>query len=237
MLSIDVPAVPASDLNAALDHLLPRSWPASSRRGGGAVLAAPRVFGRLPALDSRLAAIDLVFLSLIALLPVPTEILGRYDNSPAPVVIYAVFILVLSASCGPCSTTPGERSCSLRPGSAGGQRGASGSGWRSACRSRWPTWTPTSGCTAGSWPRSPPLCAVSATVLSDRRRSLRRIQHGSGISPTPASPGSRDRRWRPRSHRRPGDPGRDRGAAGIRVIRSRQRHRGRHRDRRAGARS
>ena len=27
----------------------------------------------------------------------PTEILGRYDNSAAPVVIYAVFILILSA--------------------------------------------------------------------------------------------------------------------------------------------
>jgi uncharacterized membrane protein len=53
-------------------------------------------FGRLAASDSQLAAINLVFLSFVALLPVPTELLGRYDNSASPVVIYAVFILLLT---------------------------------------------------------------------------------------------------------------------------------------------
>jgi uncharacterized membrane protein len=53
-------------------------------------------FGRLQSSDLRLAGINLVFLAFIALLPVPTQLLGRYDNSASPVVIYAVVILVLT---------------------------------------------------------------------------------------------------------------------------------------------
>ena len=97
-LSIDVPTVPEDDLNGALDDLLPSvlAYFISFAVVGLFWLRHHEFFGRLAASDSWLAAINLVFLSFIALLPVPTEILGRYDNSPAPVVIYAVFILVLS---------------------------------------------------------------------------------------------------------------------------------------------
>ncbi len=99
VLSIDVPDVPESDLNAELDSLLPSllAYFISFAVVGLFWLRHHEFFGRLQASDSRLAAINLVFLSFIALLPVPTEILGRYDDSSAPVVIYAVFILVLSA--------------------------------------------------------------------------------------------------------------------------------------------
>ena len=79
--------------------------------------------------------------------------------------------------------------------------------------------------------------SLRGLFCQDARRSLRLIPHGSGIPPTSAPPGSRDRRWRPRSHRWPRDPRRDRRAAGVRIARARQRHRGRHRDRRTGARS
>ena len=98
VLSIDVPHVPESDLNGALDRLLPSllAYFISFAVVGLFWLRHHEFFGRLQASDSRLAAINLVFLSFIALLPVPTELLGQYDNSAAPVVIYAVFILVLS---------------------------------------------------------------------------------------------------------------------------------------------
>jgi len=97
-LSIDIPDVPESELNGALDSLFPSvlAYFISFAVVGLFWLRHHEFFGRLQASDSRLAAINLVFLSFVALLPVPTEILGRYDNSPAPVVIYAVFILVLS---------------------------------------------------------------------------------------------------------------------------------------------
>jgi len=98
VLSIDVPTVPEADLNGALDSLLPSllAYFISFAVVGLFWLRHHEFFGRLQASDSRLATLNLVFLAFIALLPVPTELLGRYDNSAAPVVIYAVFILVLS---------------------------------------------------------------------------------------------------------------------------------------------
>ena len=98
-LSIDVPNVPEDDLNGALDSLLPSvlAYFISFAVVGLFWLRHHEFFGRLQASDSWLAAINLVFLSFIALLPVPTELLGRYDDSTAPVVVYAVFILTLSA--------------------------------------------------------------------------------------------------------------------------------------------
>ncbi|HEX5911106.1 MAG TPA: TMEM175 family protein [Thermoleophilaceae bacterium] len=98
VLSIDVPDVPEADLNGALDSLLPSllAYFISFAVVGLFWLRHHEFFGRLQASDSRLATLNLIFLSFIALLPVPTELLGKYDNSAAPVVIYAVFILVLS---------------------------------------------------------------------------------------------------------------------------------------------
>ena len=98
-LSINVPEVPEADLDGALDELLPAvmAYFISFAVVGLFWLRHHEFFGRLQASDSRLAAINLVFLSFVALLPVPTELLGRYDNSASPVVIYAVFILILSA--------------------------------------------------------------------------------------------------------------------------------------------
>lgn len=55
-----------------------------------------RLFGRLRYSDSRFAAINLTFLSFIALLPAPTELLGRYGGETAPTVIYAATIIILA---------------------------------------------------------------------------------------------------------------------------------------------
>lgn len=98
-LSINIPAVPEGDLTRALDDLLPSvlAYFISFAVVGLFWLRHHEFFGRLDASDSRLAALNLVFLSFVALLPVPTELLGKYDNSASPVVIYAVFILILSA--------------------------------------------------------------------------------------------------------------------------------------------
>ncbi len=97
-LSIDVPQVPEGDLDGALDDLIPSvtAYFISFAVVGLFWLRHHEFFGRLQASDTRLAVINLVFLSIVALLPVPTELLGHYDNSAAPVVIYAVFILSLS---------------------------------------------------------------------------------------------------------------------------------------------
>ncbi len=143
VLSIDVPNVPEADLNGALDSLLPSllAYFISFAVVGLFWLRHHEFFGRLQASDSRLAALNLVFLAFIALLPVPTEILGRYDNSTAPVVIYAVFILVLSVLLRALfHHARNARLFAPGPGGAGGQRRArSRSGRRSACRSRWRT--------------------------------------------------------------------------------------------------
>ena len=125
VLSIDVPNVPEADLNGALDSLLPSllAYFISFAVVGLFWLRHHEFFGRLQASDSRLAALNLVFLAFIALLPVPTEILGKYDNSTAPVVIYAVFILTLSVLLRALfHHARNARVVRARAGGAGGQR-------------------------------------------------------------------------------------------------------------------
>ena len=97
-LSIDVPTVPEDRLDSTLDTLIPSvtAYFISFAVVGLFWLRHHEFFGRLRASDSALAVINLVFLSFVALLPVPTQLLGRYDNSAAPVVIYAAMIIVLS---------------------------------------------------------------------------------------------------------------------------------------------
>lgn len=98
-LSIEVPHVPEGQLTTALDDLIPgvTAYFIAFAVIGLFWLQHHDFFGRLEVSDTRLARINLLFLSIIALLPVPTDLLGRYDNSAAPVVIFAVFILVLVA--------------------------------------------------------------------------------------------------------------------------------------------
>jgi uncharacterized membrane protein len=98
VLSIDVPHVPAAELKYALDDLIQPvlAYFLSFAVVGLFWLRHHELFGRLEASDGRFATINLVFLAVVALLPVPTELLGRYGADAGPVVIYAIFIVALS---------------------------------------------------------------------------------------------------------------------------------------------
>jgi uncharacterized membrane protein len=56
-----------------------------------------RLLGRLAASDQGFAVRNLVFLSFVALLPAPTQLLARYPDKTAPVIIYAINVMVLAA--------------------------------------------------------------------------------------------------------------------------------------------
>lgn len=98
VLSIDVPRVSHAELPHQLDNMVQPvlAYFLSFAVVGLFWIRHHQLFGTLRASDSRFAALNLLFLAVVALLPVPTQLLGRYGADTAPVVIYAVFILVLS---------------------------------------------------------------------------------------------------------------------------------------------
>jgi uncharacterized membrane protein len=98
VLSIDVPRVSHGQLPFALDNMIQPvlAYFLSFAVVGLFWMRHHQLFGMLRASDTGFAAINLIFLAVLALLPVPTELLGRYGADTAPVVIYAVFILALS---------------------------------------------------------------------------------------------------------------------------------------------
>jgi uncharacterized membrane protein len=98
VLSIDLPTGPASELNSQLNDLVEPTFVyfLSFAVIGLFWTRHHRLFGTLHRTDGRFALINLTFLGFIALLPAPTEILGRYGSETAPPVIYAVNILILS---------------------------------------------------------------------------------------------------------------------------------------------
>ncbi len=55
-----------------------------------------QLFALLRAIDTRLIAINLVYLCFIAFLPFPTALLGEYFENPLSVVIYAVNVALVS---------------------------------------------------------------------------------------------------------------------------------------------
>jgi uncharacterized membrane protein len=99
VLSIDLPKGPYDDLGDQLPNLVEPTFAyfLSFAVIGRFWLRHHQLFGRLRYSDPRFATLNLVFLSFIALLPAPTELLGRYTGLTAPVVIYAVNLIVLSA--------------------------------------------------------------------------------------------------------------------------------------------
>jgi uncharacterized membrane protein len=95
VLSIDVPSgVPSSQL---WDSLVD-SWEQlfayflSFAVIGRFWMAHHRVFSLLHDFDGGLIVLNLVFLSLIVLVPFPTELLGEYGNTTVSVVLYAVVV-------------------------------------------------------------------------------------------------------------------------------------------------
>lgn len=98
VLSIHVPTVSGDDLGKALQDL---AGPLTSYFLSFAVIGMfwlrhHQLLGRVRFSDNRFAVLNLVFLAFIALLPGPTELLGRYNEETVGVVVYAVNIIVLA---------------------------------------------------------------------------------------------------------------------------------------------
>jgi uncharacterized membrane protein len=95
---IAVPEVPREDLASALaddaDALV--SFALSFAVIGFYWLAHHRLFRRFAFLDAALVRWNLAYLCLIAFLPFPTALLGRYDGAPIAVALYAAAVAVLS---------------------------------------------------------------------------------------------------------------------------------------------
>jgi len=98
VLSIELPTGPADELGGKLADLLDPtfSYFLSFAVIGRFWLRHHELFGRLRFSDQRFAALNLVFLAFIAILPAPTELLGRYPDRTEPVVIYAANLIVLT---------------------------------------------------------------------------------------------------------------------------------------------
>lgn len=59
-----------------------------------------RFFAGLERVDARLTLLNLVYLGFVAFLPYPTQVLGRYGDEPAAVVLYAVVVALISTVAG-----------------------------------------------------------------------------------------------------------------------------------------
>jgi uncharacterized membrane protein len=95
VLGIDIPEeLPDADLH---DYLVD-SWPQlfayflSFAVIGRFWLSHHGIFGLLHDFDRRLLVLNLVYLSLIVLIPFPTNLLGEYGSEPDAVVLYAFVI-------------------------------------------------------------------------------------------------------------------------------------------------
>ena len=96
---IQIPDVPKDELGQALaddwDAIV--SFAISFAVIGSYWLAHHEFFGRLARLDGWLVRVNLAYLGLIAFLPFPTALVGRYDGDPAAVALYAGALAIASA--------------------------------------------------------------------------------------------------------------------------------------------
>jgi uncharacterized membrane protein len=102
VFSIDIPSIPMADVSRVLPHALDDIVPQLiSYFISFAVIVVfwfrhHELFGRVHTHDVRFVALNMIFLAFIAVLPFPTELLGRYGSQRISVVIYAINVLVLS---------------------------------------------------------------------------------------------------------------------------------------------
>lgn len=94
VVSIQVPDVADKELGQALKDLVPQlfTYTLSFFVIGLYWIAHHRTFRSLVRVDRTLLFINLFLLGCVALLPLPTEILGRYGDTTLAVVIYAASI-------------------------------------------------------------------------------------------------------------------------------------------------
>ena len=102
VVAIDIPDIPerlvSRDLPGALDHIYGQlySFFLSFAVIGSLWIRHHVVFGRIARWDTGFVWINMLLLAFVAVLPLPTELLGRYSAEPAPVAIYAVNIILIS---------------------------------------------------------------------------------------------------------------------------------------------
>jgi uncharacterized membrane protein len=99
VISIEVPDVADKDLGQALKDLSPQlfTYALSFFVIGLYWIAHHRTFRSLIRVDRTLLFINLLLLGFVALLPLPTEILGKYNDTTLAVVIYAASICTTGA--------------------------------------------------------------------------------------------------------------------------------------------
>jgi len=103
VVSIDIPTIPERDVATQLPHVLDDIVPQLlSYFISFAVIVLfwfrhHALFGRVHTHDARFVALNMVFLAFIAVLPFPSELLGKYGEEKISVVIYAINVLVLSS--------------------------------------------------------------------------------------------------------------------------------------------
>lgn len=95
---IEIPRTPAQDVGEAIaddwDAIV--SFAVSFAVIGSYWLGHHELFGRLAHLDGWLVRTNLAYLGLIAFLPFPTALFGRYDGEPVAVALYAAALAVAS---------------------------------------------------------------------------------------------------------------------------------------------
>jgi uncharacterized membrane protein len=102
VVSIDLPNIPDADVSSQLPHVLDDVLPQLlSYFISFAVIVLfwfrhHALFGRVHTHDARFVALNMVFLAFIAVLPFPTELVGKYGEQSISVVVYALNVLVLS---------------------------------------------------------------------------------------------------------------------------------------------
>ena len=103
VVSIDIPNIPERDVATQLPHALDDIVPQLvSYFISFAVIVLfwfrhHALFDRVHTHDARFVALNMVFLAFIAVLPFPSELLGKYGDETISVVIYAINVLVLSS--------------------------------------------------------------------------------------------------------------------------------------------
>ncbi|HEX6310368.1 MAG TPA: TMEM175 family protein [Acidimicrobiia bacterium] len=92
VVGIGVPTVQDAQLGNALRDLLPEiiSFFVSFLVVGYYWLAHHRFFAQLRHLTTPLIVLNLVYLAAIAFVPFPTALVGKYENEPVSVIMYAV---------------------------------------------------------------------------------------------------------------------------------------------------
>jgi uncharacterized membrane protein len=105
VLTISIPMLRTGHAGALGDRLLDRgdeflSYAISFAVIGLLWIRHHRFFAGVRRVDRTLTVLNLLYLGFVAFLPYPTQILGRYGDEPAAVVLYAATVAIISLLAG-----------------------------------------------------------------------------------------------------------------------------------------